>query len=69
MSEEKQAAAAQVGPLNPRSYAELLKKVTGSRTVAYLLVSDGKSEKCVFLPAGGLRLSSVGVRRGREVWR
>lgn len=58
-------AAALFGPLTPRAYLDLLKRVTGSRTVAYFIVSDGQSEKCVFLPAGGLRLSSVGLRRGR----
>lgn len=65
-AQEKQAAAAQYGPLTPRAFAELLKKVTGARAVAYLLVSDGKAEKCVFFTAGGLRLSSVGMRRGRS---
>lgn len=67
MSDDKKVSVArvEVTPLNARSYGEVLKKVTGSRTVAYLLASDGQSEKCVFFPAGGLRLSSVGLRRGR----
>jgi outer membrane protein assembly factor BamB/tetratricopeptide (TPR) repeat protein len=66
VSDDKvQVAAVAVEPLTARSYGEVLKKVTGSRTVAYLLASDGQSEKCVFFPAGGLRLSSVGLRRGR----
>ncbi len=55
------------GPLNTKSLADVLKALEGSRTVAYLLASDALSEKCVFFPAGGLRLTSMGTRRGRTL--
>lgn len=62
---DEQAGAAKYGAFNPRVFVDLLERLTGSRAVAYLLVSDGQSEKCAFFPAGGLRLSSIGPRRGR----
>ncbi len=55
------------GPLRLDGYAALLERMAGARQVAYLLVSDGLAEKCVFFAAGGLRLSSVGARRGRTL--
>lgn len=61
------AAPTASGPLTPRALDDLLERVSGVRTVAWLHVSDGLSERCVFFPAGGLRLSSIGPRRGRTV--
>jgi outer membrane protein assembly factor BamB/tetratricopeptide (TPR) repeat protein len=52
------------GPWNQRAFKDVLAKVAASRSVAYLLVSDGRSEKCVFFPTGGIRLTSVGRRKG-----
>ena len=49
------------------AFQQVLKKLDGARTVAYFLVSDGLSEKCVFFPAGGLRVTSIGARSGRSV--
>lgn len=55
------------GPWTLDAFQQVLKKLEGARTVAYFLVSDGLSEKCVFFPAGGLRVTSIGARAGRSV--
>lgn len=55
------------GPLTPTSLQDVLRRVGEVRAVASLHVSDGVSERCVFFPVGGLRLTSVGGRRGRSV--
>lgn len=57
----------QTGPLTPKTLDELLERIADVRAVAYLLASDGISERCLFFPVGGLRLSSVGARRARSV--
>lgn len=61
------AGTLQTGPLTPKALDELLERVSGVRAVAYLLASDGLSERCLFFPVGGLRLSSVGARKARSV--
>lgn len=53
------------GTLDSRALVTLLGRAIETRTVSHLIVSDGLSERCVFFPVGGLRLSSVGQRRGR----
>ena len=55
------------GPWNLDALIQVLKRLEGARTVAYFLVSDGMSEKCIFFPAGGLRVTSIGARRGRSL--
>jgi outer membrane protein assembly factor BamB len=55
------------GPWSVDALTQILKKLEGARTVAYFLVSDGLSEKCIFFPAGGLRVTSIGARRGRAL--
>jgi len=55
------------GPWSVDALTQILKKLEGARTVAYFLVSDGLSEKCIFFPAGGLRVTSIGARRGRSL--
>lgn len=55
------------GPWDLDALTQVLKKLDGARTVAYFLVSDGLSEKCIFFPAGGLRVTSIGARRGRSL--
>jgi len=55
------------GPWSLDALLQILKQLEGARTVAYFLVSDGLSEKCIFFPAGGLRVTSIGARRGRSL--
>ncbi|MGE0707450.1 MAG: PQQ-binding-like beta-propeller repeat protein [Planctomycetota bacterium] len=70
---EKDLGALHAGPpllsgvWSSDAYVQVLEKLDARPTVAYVLVSDGLSEKCVFFPAGGLRLTSVGQRRGRAL--
>jgi outer membrane protein assembly factor BamB/tetratricopeptide (TPR) repeat protein len=51
------------GMLNPVTLASILEEVVERKAVAYLLASDGASEKCIFFSAGALRLTSVGKRK------
>jgi outer membrane protein assembly factor BamB len=55
------------GKLTPSALSGLLKKLEGNRSAAYLLVSDGLSEKCLYFSVGAIRLSSVGRRRVRTL--
>src|SRR2546430_6478961 len=52
------------GKLSPKALGEVLKKLEGNRGAAYLLVSDGLSERCLYFSVGAIRLSSMGKRRG-----
>ncbi|RMG18994.1 MAG: hypothetical protein D6731_00560 [Planctomycetota bacterium] len=52
------------GAWTPDACLEVLRRVLERRAVCYLLVTDGKSEKCLYFPFGGLRLTSLGARRG-----
>ncbi|GIW72334.1 MAG: hypothetical protein KatS3mg102_1876 [Planctomycetota bacterium] len=56
-----------MGRLTPAVLARLLERIADSRTASYLLVADGRSEKCFFFPVGAVRASSVGARRVREL--
>ncbi len=51
------------GKFNAAVFSGLLKKLEGNRSAAYLLVSDGLSEKCLYFSVGAIRLSSMGRRR------
>jgi outer membrane protein assembly factor BamB/tetratricopeptide (TPR) repeat protein len=51
------------GKFTPAVFAGILKKIEGNRGAAYLLVSDGLSEKCLYFSVGAIRLSSMGRRR------
>lgn len=53
------------GKLTPHALTGLLKKLEGNRNAAYLLVSDGLSEKCLYFSVGAIRLTSWGRRRVR----
>ena len=55
------------GEWTPDALLAVLDKLEARPPVAFVLVSDGLSEKCVFFPAGGLRLTSVGLRRGQAL--
>ncbi|HVY60357.1 MAG TPA: PQQ-binding-like beta-propeller repeat protein, partial [Planctomycetota bacterium] len=58
------SAPRQEGKLSPKSLGDVLKKLEGNRSAAYLLVSDGVSEKCLYFSVGAIRLTSMGKRRG-----
>jgi outer membrane protein assembly factor BamB/tetratricopeptide (TPR) repeat protein len=55
------------GKLTPHALAGLFKKLEGNRGAAFLLVSDGLSEKCLYFSVGAIRLSSWGRRRVRTL--
>jgi len=55
------------GEWSPDAFVKVLDKLEARPPVAFVLISDGLSEKCVFFPAGGLRLTSVGLRRGKAL--
>lgn len=60
---EAEAAKTERGPLTTGTLGELLARIAACRSVCYLLVTDGRSERCAFFPVGGVRLSSTGRRR------
>ncbi len=62
--ETKKAAPKIEGKLAPKSFADILKRLEGNRGAAYLLISDGLAEKCLYFSVGAIRLSSMGKRRG-----
>ncbi|RME75347.1 MAG: PEGA domain-containing protein, partial [Planctomycetota bacterium] len=49
------------------AFLTVARRIEQSRTASYLLVSDGRSEKCFFFPVGAVRAASVGRRRGHEL--
>lgn len=55
------------GKFTASAFAGLLKKLEGNRSAAYVLVSDGLSEKCLYFSVGAIRLSSMGRRRARTL--
>src|SRR5436309_2623133 len=63
-SAPKQATSRVEGKLSPKTLGDVLKRVEGNRGAAYLLVSDGLSEKCLYFSVGAIRLSAMGKRRG-----
>jgi outer membrane protein assembly factor BamB/tetratricopeptide (TPR) repeat protein len=65
--QENESRRAMGGRLTTASYASLLRRVESSRTAGYVLVSDGRSEKCFFFPVGAVRASSVGTRHVRDL--
>lgn len=60
---EAEAARTERGQLTTGVLGELLGRIAACRSVCYLLVTDGRSERCAFFPVGGVRLSSTGRRR------
>ncbi len=52
------------GKLTPAVVGNILKKLEQNRSAAYLLVSDGLAEKCIYFSVGAVRLSSIGRRQG-----
>jgi hypothetical protein len=55
------------GKLTPKALADLLKKVEANKGAAYMLVSDGLSEKCLYFSVGAIRLTTMGKRRGQRL--
>ncbi|MEZ6189581.1 MAG: PQQ-binding-like beta-propeller repeat protein [Planctomycetota bacterium] len=60
-------AAPEHGAWGPRAFARLLQRITSERKLAYLVVSDGRSEKCLFYTHGGLRITCVGQRQAIDL--
>lgn len=52
------------GKLTPAVLGNILKKLEQNRSAAYLLVSDGLSEKCIYFSVGAVRLTTIGRRQG-----
>jgi len=51
------------GKLSSKVLGDILRKLEQNRGAAYLLVSDGLSERCLYCSVGAIRLTSMGRRR------